>query len=382
VVDVLGRAELAPASRGAHFPAGFLGVGMRLTAARRTRALASVAVLTVSAGVVLAMLGMATLLDRLQNDPELVGKRYQLTVTGPPSKLRQVRRTPGVAAASPRYVVLGADSFQLGESLKLVAYPGDHTRFEDPPLADGRRVRAPDEAEVGTGIADALGLHTGGELAVELPSGREARFRVVGLVRAFDNDGRVVYTQPPRLLAADPSLVPSIAVKLDPGANQDQVSQRLDGAGAFSQTVAGATTRSAGFLSVLAALLRAVALVDGVVCLYILVQALALTARERRATIAVLRAAGAGRREVRLVLTGAALVVVLAAAPAAVVLELLVLGPAVSRLAASYVALPLSVGAGQVAIVAGGLLLLALAAAALAGRRLEREPVVAGLRSD
>jgi putative ABC transport system permease protein len=122
--------------------------------------------------------------------------------------------------------------------------------------------------------------------------------------------------------------------------------------------------------------------VDGVVCLYILVQALALTARERRATIAVLRAAGAGRREVRLVLMGAALVVVLAAAPAAVVLELLVLGPAVSRLAASYVALPLSVGAAQVAIVAGGLLLLALAAAALAGRRLEREPVVAGLRSD
>jgi ABC-type antimicrobial peptide transport system permease subunit len=133
---------------------------------------------------------------------------------------------------------------------------------------------------------------------------------------------------------------------------------------------------------VLAALLRAVALVDGVVCLYILVQALALTARERRSTIAVLRASGAGRREVRLVLTGAALAVVLAAAPAAVLLELVVLGPAVSRLAASYVALPLDVGAGQIVLMAGALVLLALAAAAVAGRRLEREPVVAGLRSD
>jgi len=59
-----------------------------------------------------------------------------------------------------------------------------------------------------------------------------------------------------------------------------------------------------------------------------------------------------------------------------------VLGPAVSRLAASYVALPLDVNVGQVLLVAGALLLLALAAAALTGRRLEREPVVAGLGSD
>ena len=382
VVDVLRRAELSQSSHASRFPAGFLGVGMRLTAARRTRALATVAVLTVSAGVVLAMLGMATLLDRLQNDPGLVGKRYELNVTAPPSKLEAIRRTPGVAAAAPRYVVLGADSFQLGESLKLVAYPGDHTPFEDPPLASGRRVRSAAEAEVGTGIADALGLRPGGTLAIELPSGREARFRVVGLVRAFDNDGRVVYTRPRRLLAADPSLSGTVAVKLAPGADQDVVTQRLADIGAFAQRVSGATTRNAAFLSVLAALLRAVALVDGIVCLYILVQALALTARERRSTIAVLRAAGAGRREVRLVLTGAALLVVLAAAPAAVLLELFVLGPAVSRLAASYVSLPLDVGVGQVAIVVGGLLLLALAAAAWAGRRIEREPVVAGLRSD
>jgi ABC-type antimicrobial peptide transport system permease subunit len=382
VVDVLRRAEVAPASRGSRFPAGFVGVGMRLVTARRWRALATVAVLTVSAGVVLAMLGMATLLDKLQNDPNIVGKRYQLTASAPASQLGAIRRIPGVQAAAPRYVAFGADSFELGESLKVVAYPGDHTPFEDPPLASGRRVRGPAEAEVGTGVADALGVRPGSELAVELPNGREVRFRVVGLVRAFDNDGRLVYTQPSRLLSADPSLSPQIAVKLDPGADQDAVARRLDALGTSPQRTSGGTTRSASFLSVLAALLRAVALVDGLVCLYILVQALALTARERRSTIAVLRASGAGRREVRLVLTGAALAVVLAAAPAAFLLELLVLGPAVSRMAASYVALPLRVGAGEVAVVAAGLLALGLAAAALAGRRLEREPVVAGLRSD
>jgi ABC-type antimicrobial peptide transport system permease subunit len=160
------------------------------------------------------------------------------------------------------------------------------------------------------------------------------------------------------------------------------VVRRLGRLGLEPQPVTAATTRNAGFLGVLAALLRAVALVNGIVCLYILVQALALTARERRSTIAVLRAAGAGQREVRRVLFGAALVVVLGAAPLAVALELLVLAPAVSNLAASYVSLPLAVGIGQIAIVIAGLVVLAAAASALAARQLGRERVVTGLRSD
>ncbi|HEY1594998.1 MAG TPA: FtsX-like permease family protein [Thermoleophilaceae bacterium] len=383
VVAVLRGGDVAPAVRTSRLPAGFVGLGMRLAATRRRRMLATVAVLGVSGGVVLTMLAMAHLLDRLQHDPGLVGKRYQLTVDLPPSRARAVARIPGVAAAAPRYVTFAADSFQLGEGLKVVAYPGDHTPFEAPPLAAGRRVRSPGEAEVGTGVADALGVEPGAELALELPTGREVRFRVVGLVRAFDNDGRVIYTQPPRLLAADPSLSGPIAVKLADGANQAAVERRLRRLGAPPpQPATTATTRNAGFLGVLAALLRAVALVDGIVCLYILVQALALTARERRSTIAVLRASGAGGREVRLVLLGAALVAVLGAAPLAVAVELLVFAPAVSRLAASYVSLPLGVQIWQVAIVVLGMLVLAAAAAALAARQLGRERVVAGLRSD
>jgi ABC-type antimicrobial peptide transport system permease subunit len=382
VVSVLRGADVPPAGRGSHLPAGFVGLGMRLASARRGRVLATVAVLGVSGGVVLTMLGMARLLDRLQHDPGLVGKRYQLTVDAPPSRAPAIARVPGVAAAAPRYVTFAADSFELGESLKVVAYPGDHTPFESPPLADGRRVRSAGEAEVGTGIADALGVRPGAELAIELATGREVRFRVVGLVRAFDNDGRVIYTQPRRLLAADPSLGGPIAVKLADGADRAAVTRRLERIGAFPQPVTAATTRNAGFLGVLATLLRAVALVDGIVCLYILVQSLALTARERRSTIAVLRASGAGRREVRLVLLGAALVAVLGAAPAAVALELLVFAPAVSRLAASYVSLPLSVGIAQIGVVVAGLLLLGAAAAVLAARQLGREQVVAGLGSD
>ncbi len=143
----------------------------------------------------------------LRNDPGSVGKRYSLTARLPAEAAPQVRAIPGVADAAPRWIVRGADSFALGEPVKLVAFPGDHTRFEDPPLAGGRRLRGDGEAEVGVGLAQALGVGLGATLAVQLESGSEVRFRVVGIVRALDEDGRVAYVRPGRLLAADPAAV-------------------------------------------------------------------------------------------------------------------------------------------------------------------------------
>ena len=65
-------------------------------------------------------------------------------------------------------------------------------------------MRGPGEAEVGLGLADALGLRPGATLAVQLEGAGEVRFRVVGVVRALERDGRIAYVQPDRLLAADP----------------------------------------------------------------------------------------------------------------------------------------------------------------------------------
>jgi ABC-type antimicrobial peptide transport system permease subunit len=370
-------------ARGARaLPAGFLGLGMRLATARRGRAAATVSVLALSGAVVMLMLGLASLLERLRDDPATVGKRYSLTADYPSPDTAPLERVAGVAGAAPRYEVEGADSFRLGESLRVVAFPGDHTAFEAPPLAEGRRLDGAGEAEVGAGLADALGLRPGGMLAVQIGAGEEVRFRVAGVVRALENDGRMVYARPDRLLAADPSLPFRIAVRLDAGARPGAVVEGLEAAGATVRREGGSTTDNREFLSVLAALLRAVAVVNAAVCLYILVQVLSLTARERRSTIAVLRASGAGRRQVALVLAGAAALLVALAAPVAIVLERLVLAPGVSRLAAAYVSLPLATGAAETAAVVGGLLLLALAAAGWTAGRLEREPIVAGLRGE
>jgi len=125
------------------------------------------------------------------------------------------------------------------------------------------------------------------------------------------------------------------------------------------------TVQNGGFLDVLAALLRSLAGVVGLVCLYVLAQMLALTAQERRRTIAVLQTFGAGRRHVAAVLAGSALLVATLGAACGIVLERFVVGPAAASLAASYVSLPLVAGAAD-------------PRSGSAARR----PIVVGLRED
>jgi len=128
--------------------------------------------------------------------------------------------------------------------------------------------------------------------------------------------------------------------------------------------------------------LRVVALVNGLICLYVLVQALSLTAAERRPALSVLRAGGASRRVLLGVLAGAALAVTAPALPLVILLERLLLAPLVARLAAGYASLPLGAGLGHVLLVVAGLGLLAAGAALLSVRQLERSSIVAGLRGE
>jgi hypothetical protein len=377
-VEILRGGTIAAATTRSSAGGGLAALGARFATAARARWVAAVATIGVCAGVVTLMLALASLLERLRDDPGTVGKRYQLTVQLDASFADDVRAIPGVADAAPRYVVDAADSYRLDKPFRLVAYPGDHTRFEAPPLAAGRRLRNADEVEVGLGLADALGLRPGSGLAAQLPSGDEVRFRVAGVVRALENNGRIAWTRPDRI----GDLSPSLAVRLDGGADRDAVERALDALGAPPQPVGGATTRNAAFLGVLAAVLRGVGLAVGLVCLYALVQALAMTARERRGAVALLRACGADANTVALVLLGAAAAVALPGALLGVALEATVLGPLVARLAAGFASLPIAPTAGQVVLVVAGLLALAGVATALVARRVLREPVVAGLREE
>ena len=152
--------------------------------------------------------------------------------------------------------------------------------------------------------------------------------------------------------------------------------------GARPRPAGGASTSNARFLGVLADVLRAVAAVTAILCLYALAQALALVARERRSTVAVLRSFGSGGGAVLRVYAGAALIALLPAALAGYAVERILLAPAVARLAASYADLPLAAGAREAAIVGAALLLVGALAAGWMAARTIREPIVAGLREE
>jgi len=183
-------------------------------------------------------------------------------------------------------------------------------------------------------------------------------------------------------VGADPAVNPVLAVRLTEDADPDRVAARLTALGVPPQRAGGATTSNAAFLGVLADVLRVLAGLTGVVCLYALVQGLALTARERRSTVAVLRATGAGQREVAALFAGAAVAAVVPALLVGIAVHQWLLAPAVAHLAAGYADLPVGAGAPEILVVALGLAALGLGAAAWMTRRARREPVVVGLREE
>ena len=164
----------------------------------------------------LLLLALASALSALETDPAALGKRYQLTASLPADAVGQVRAIPGVQDAAPRYEVQAVDSFSLGETIDVIAYPGNHTTFEAPPLTSGRRLRGTGEAEVGAGLADALGLSPGLDARDRAPLRAELRLRVAGVVSSLDHDGRVAYIPAAPLLKADPAAPEQIAVRLTP----------------------------------------------------------------------------------------------------------------------------------------------------------------------
>jgi predicted lysophospholipase L1 biosynthesis ABC-type transport system permease subunit len=383
-VALLRGGELETGGRGRR-PYGRRGglgtLGARLVAARRVRLAATVVTLGLSTGFVLLMLALASGLSALETDPGALGKRYQLTASLPLSAVPRVRAIPGVQAAAPRYETQAADSFSLGETIDVIAYPGNVSAFEAPPLVSGQRLRGRRQAEVGVGLADALGLSPGSTLAIALSSGGELRLRVAGLVSSLDQAGRVAYIPAQALLAADPSAPFQVAIELAPNANQGRVISTLTALGARPTTASGATARGVPLVDTLRTILLAIAIVDGLVCLYALIQACTLTVQERRRTVAVLRACGAGPSAVRRLLFGAALALVLPAAVVGVLLERFVFGPALTNLAVNYAALALDATATEVLATLAGLALAAAVAVVWVARQASRESVVSGLAS-
>ena len=297
---------------------------------------------------------------------------------------RGARRCRACTPSGERYSIDAADSFRLGEPIRLVAYPGDHTRFEDPPLAEGRRIRGPNEVEVGVG--------DGGRARAAARAACSPRRSPTAARCASASPGSCARSrttagsrgcEPDKLLALRPDLSPQVVVRLKPGADPATVTRGLVDLGARLQPVGAAQTDNAAFLAVLAAVLRGVG-------------------PGRRPRLPVRARPGADRHRPRAPRRRRAAARVrrrrarrsASCSPARRSRSRSRppsrRGPRARRSSArsspaSPRASPRSRSAptlGQIALVAGGLLALAVIATALVARRVLREPVIAGLREE
>jgi putative ABC transport system permease protein len=316
------------------------------------------------------MLSMARFLAAAEQDPSLLGEHYTLLVPSGPGVLERVRATPGVAAAAERYQAAAVDGYDLGEPMQIVAFgPGRASVFPGRPLEDGRRARQRGEVEIGDGLAQSLGLGVGATLVAELQDGGELRMRVVGRVQELANDGRIAYTDAATLLAAEPGLQAQVAVRPDAGVSSAALAARLRPRGLSSHVNGGLVPAGSPFVGTIVALLRAVAVLNGLGCLALVLLSLIVLARERAATIGVLRAVGGGTAQTVALLAGAAAVLAGVSAVVGWGLEVAVLAPLVSHLVGRYGALPLTPDRLDLALVAGGAAIAVGVAAALAGWR-------------
>jgi ABC-type lipoprotein release transport system permease subunit len=382
VVQLMRGSAVVPAARhGVASPPSLLGA--RLILSRPVRLAAAVAAVAGGIAVVLVLTSLARTVIAARDDPQVLGIHYALLVDDTPGALETARATPGVAAAAVRYQTDAVDAYDLGEPLQVVAFGnGGGGVFAGRPLVSGRRPRAAGEADIGDGLATTLGLSAGQLLVVDPVDGGELRLRVAGVVREPSNDGRVVYTDAATLLACVPDAPAQVAVRLASGVSGSTATSRLEAQGLSVAAAGTLVPAGASFVDALVALLRAIAVVNGVAAAALIGLALVELARDRAGTVAVLRALGGGRRHVVALLGGAGAFLVLLALPAALVVEQLLLVPLIRHLLGPYSALGVRVAPGDLTLIALAMLAAGLAVSAAVAVRYARVPVLDVFRAD
>ena len=381
--EILRGGDLAARRAGERPRGGLLALGARFATAARGRWLAAVATIAVCAGVVTLMLALASLLERLRDDPGTVGKRYQLTVAlATVHGAVDARDVPGVDAVGARYA--STRPTRSGSASRCGSSPTPAT------TRSSRRRRWP-RAGASAGRArsrSGSGWPTRSGCAPARRSPRSSRRRRGALPRR-GRRARARERRPDRAgcsptgCSRAPDLDPQLVVRLEPGRRPRRGDARADRARRRAAAASAPPRPQRAFLAVLAAVLRGVGLAVGLVCLYALVQALTMTARERRGAVALLRACGGDAPDGRARAGGRGR---RGRGPGGDRR-----GPArAGRVRAARRAARGRLRRrsrsrrrpGQVALVAVGLLALAAAATALVARRVLREPVVAGLREE
>ncbi|MFJ4540606.1 FtsX-like permease family protein [Streptomyces tibetensis] len=335
-----GRVPPVPVPRSAATSGGRLSgvarqaLGMRIPPAlvlgwhraftRRPRSLATVARLTLPLLLIVVAMSAWTTLDRFHSEPEQIGLPTTLSVRADAGVSEQQARSllesdREVAAAYP-----GVETAALGPSqTATIALRGLGTRQDPYPyaLAEGRPARATDEAVAGQGLLDLLDVRVGAW--VRMTVGDQPQIlHIVGRSIEPENAGRVISTSLDTLRENNPGLRPTLyELRLDPGADPQEVADRLTAAGGGHLDVHRVANPADG-LSPLRAVVAWLIAVLALIGLIELLTAIGGTVRESERDLLALKAIGLSPRQITAITVTATGLTALAAVLAAIALGL------------------------------------------------------------
>ncbi|MEV6958430.1 FtsX-like permease family protein [Streptomyces sp. NPDC051207] len=277
-----------------------LVLGWHKASSHRPRSLGTVARLALPLLLIVVAMSAWTTIERFHDSPEDIGLPAALTVRadaglGDRETRALLERDPQVAAAHPGVEVAALVPGQTA----TIALRGLGTR-EDPypyPLAEGRAARGSDEAVAGQGLLDLLDVRVGDW--VRMTVGDQPQIlHIVGRSIEPENAGRVISTSLDTLRENDPRLRPTLyQLRLEPGADPDEVAARLTAAGDGRLDV-HAVPNPADGLSPLRGVVVGVIGVLALIGLIELLTAIGGTVRESERDLLALKAIGLSPRQI------------------------------------------------------------------------------------
>ena len=284
-----------------------------------------------------------------------------------------VRVARGVVEA-PSVQLIGSDGKVVGSNFgppTLVYNWLDDERLQPGVLTEGREPRTEDEVALDFATAESGGYEVGDTVTVSAPEGPET-FELVGLMGLGEDGSRssgarvlVFVTPVAQRLAQMPDQFNFIAAAAEDGVGEDELAERLGEALPQLQTVTGtafteeSSEAIAQFVNVLSTFVSVFGYIALFVAAFIIYNTFSILVAQRTRETALLRAIGAGRRQVLVAtileaalvgliasLLGLALGVVLATGLKAAVGRLFTVEPGVPSLPAAAIVTALVVGVG------------------------------------
>jgi putative ABC transport system permease protein len=312
----------------------------------------------------------------------------------------EIRDVDGVAAAVPSVEGYGAIIDENGDQVGGNGPPRVAANWIDDPdlnpyeLVDGRAPEADGEVVINRGAAEDAGLEVGDTATVQVPAAVEAT--VVGIATFGEEDGlgdttyaAFTLEAAQRYVTGGDDRISSVLVKADDGVSQDELVERIapivpDGAEALTGaelTEDRIDDINGEFLGMLRTFLTMFAGIALLVATFSIYNTFSIIVAQRTREMALLRAVGAGRRQVLTAIVVEAVVVGVLASVSGVVAGIGVAGLLKAMFDAFGFALPTGglavTGGAVVAALVTGLLATLVAAIAPAVRASRVAPLAA-----